>query len=181
MRVTAMALHDQGGVILARTRRGPAHRDLPYADRAAIRTPNIVSSSGRSRRDGAVGPYIETMRRSLPPGHPVAYVAIRAAGRGTAGHPAGHGRQGQVMSHYSDGDPLCDACGLMFPPGWDDGERFHRPWPFGDFHVCEQCLQSLILACDLQPVARDARAARDQHARALAVISDIEHGRGMAA
>jgi hypothetical protein len=85
------------------------------------------------------------------------------------------------VSHYSDGDSLCDVCNAVFPPGWEDRGRFHQVWVHADYHVCERCLQALILACDLQLVRRESRQALAEHAGITAMISNVEQLlRGMA-
>ena len=68
----------------------------------------------------------------------------------------------------SDDQPMCDVCDQVYPPFWPDG--FFAPWPVtgplmtangrmtGDqrdnFHLCQRCVQDLVLAAELPRAAR---------------------------
>ncbi len=77
-------------------------------------------------------------------------------------------RQVIPISYSGSDEPVCDICLKPYPWPWPDG--YIAPWPAvgalmeadgratgaeaGSFHLCQPCLQAVILAADLPAASR---------------------------
>ena len=98
------------------------------------------------------------------------------------------------MSFMNDDAAICDRCCEMFPDGYPD--RFYAPWPVArrpgpgqgppdgrparQFHLCESCLQDLVLRARLpldgRELAMESRARWLASQRLLTQAEDVVKG-----